>query len=79
MGKPGDVMPVHFGALVPSLTEQGFDDEDGHLQSDVDAIARLSVRGLLSASETDKARRRVIKRLRVLRLDQPANDKAMED
>jgi hypothetical protein len=38
-------------------------DEDGRLQEDAAAIARLHVRGLLTATETRNAERRLVKRL----------------
>jgi hypothetical protein len=56
-------MQVRLGAMSPSLREQGFDDEDGRLQEDAAAIARLHVRGLLTATETRNAERRLVKRL----------------
>lgn len=56
-------MQVRLGALVPTLTEQGFLDEDGHLQKDAEAITRLSVRGILTQAETEKAYKRPVKKL----------------
>jgi hypothetical protein len=63
-------LSVEFGALAPRLTEQLaaaklFVDKSSvaHFQRDADAIARLSVRGLLSERETKAARRRLLKRM----------------
>jgi hypothetical protein len=59
---------VVFGAKSPPLSEQlaGFDldpEKIKHWQKDADAIARLSVRGILSESETEKARKRLVNRI----------------
>lgn len=59
-----------FGATAPSLVRQLKAREPHQIkmmklfQRDADAITRLSVRGLLTERETDKARRRLISRLR---------------
>ena len=52
-----------FGALCGSLDEQGFDDDDGRLQQDADAITRLHVRGLLTESAVHSARKKLAKQL----------------
>lgn len=52
--------------MAPQLTEQGFDDEKGHLQKDIDAICRLSVRGIITQAERDRAEKRLVKRLKPL-------------
>lgn len=50
---------IRFGCLVPSLSDQGWDDDEGHFQDDADAIARLHVRGFLTETEVRKARARL--------------------
>lgn len=58
-----------FGALAPPLAEQltaaGVPSENvpdmEHHQKDADAIARLSIRGLMSDAEKDRARNRLLK------------------
>ncbi len=59
---------ISFGALAPpideQLREQGFKlDLDPlprrHLQRGADEVSRLHVRGILTESETDKARKRI--------------------
>jgi hypothetical protein len=59
---------ISFGALAPpideQLREQGFKlDLDPlarqHLQRDADEVSRLRVRGTLTESESDKARKRI--------------------
>lgn len=63
---------IHLGALAPKLTKQ-FETAGvsmnpalvAHWQKDQDAIARLSVRGLLSDAETIKARERLCKKIRI--------------
>ena len=55
---------VKLGALCPDLKEQGWDDENGHLQKDADAISRLRIRGILSEPEARRARDRLVKRLK---------------
>lgn len=55
---------VSLGALAPDLIEQGWDDENGQLQMDADAISRLVVRGFLTSNEARRARDRLVKRLR---------------
>ena len=57
-------MQVRLGPLAPSITDQGFKDSDGHYQKDAEAIARLSVRGVITQSERSKAERRLIKNLK---------------
>jgi len=59
-------MQVRLGGDSGTLVEQGFDDQDGHLQRDVDAINRLYVRGYISAGQRQTANQRLIKKLRVL-------------
>lgn len=59
-------MQVRIGPMAPQLTEQGFDDEKGHLQKDIDAICRLSVRGIITQAERDRAEKRLVKRLKPL-------------
>ena len=63
---PSDPKTVLFGALAPSLREQGWDDDGGLLQQDADAISRLYVRNLISQSVVEKAHRKIVKRLRPL-------------
>lgn len=56
----------HFGALAEPLAEQlrrqGVSSTvvDTALQSDVDAITRLNVRGILSDTAADKARQKIV-------------------
>ena len=51
---------IHMGALSPKLSDQipGLPD---HFDRDADAITRLKVRGLMTDSEGDKARKRLVK------------------
>ena len=60
---------VKLGALCPDLKEQGWDDENGHLQKDADAISWLAVRGILTTAEATRARDRLVKRLKPLEHD----------
>ena len=57
-------MQVRLGALAPTISEQGFQDPDGHHQKDVEAITRLTIRGLLTPSERRKAEQRLVKNLK---------------
>lgn len=58
-----------FGPTAPKLHKQlGAPEPEPfspayHWQLDADAIARLSVRGLLSEAEADRARKRLIRRM----------------
>lgn len=70
MRKRGECVALVFGALAPSLASQ-LDAKKAHqivilkpFQQDADSIVRLSVRGLLTARETDRARRRLIQQIR---------------
>lgn len=59
---------ITFGAMADPLRKQlemtGIDvGTINHLQRDADAIVRLHVRGLLTDSETSRARIRVIKKI----------------
>ena len=56
---------VRVGSLAPPMHEQlGVPEEAAHhVQKDTDAIVRLSVRGILSAAERDRACRRMLKRM----------------
>jgi len=59
---------LHFGALAPKLKEQlkefmVLPDDLEHAQLDADAITRLSIRGLITGSETLKARRKLGQKL----------------
>lgn len=61
-------LSIHLGALAPKIAQQVrragrcLDKDAAHLlQKDADAITRLSIRGLLSEGEVDKARRRLVK------------------
>lgn len=60
-------MQIELGALAPSLIEQlaGHIDADklAILDADSDAITRLYVRGYLTPSATDKARKRLVKEI----------------
>ena len=61
---------ITFGAMADPLRIQlemtGIDAGTiNHFQRDADAIVRLNVRGLLSDTETRKARLRVVKKLAV--------------
>ncbi len=63
------MLGITFGALSPRIKEQlpaavkiKLMDLI-HIQKDADAIARLSIRGILSDSETRNARRRVMKEI----------------
>ena len=53
-------MQISFGALSPKLSEQipGLPEQ---YDRDAEAITRLLVRGILTESETHKARKRLIK------------------
>jgi len=64
------MLTLHFGALVPSLTEQltkaGVAVESkslNQLQRDADAVVRLTVRGLLTDSEINRVRRKLMKKI----------------
>lgn len=59
-------MDVIIGGTAPSLKEQGFDDEDGHLQKDVDAIIRLVARGIITGKERTNAEKRLVRKLKPL-------------
>lgn len=57
---------VVYGAMCPSISQQLkkqkvlFDkNEVSHYQKDSDAISRLHIRGIMSYSEYDKARKRL--------------------
>lgn len=56
-------MQVRLGALCPTVKEQGFVDEDGHLQRDAEEILRLYVRGYLSESQRTAAEKKLVSRL----------------
>lgn len=63
---------ITFGALAPKIVEQLKEQKFTaariaitRAQNDADAVARLSVRGMLSDGETRNARRRILKRLLV--------------
>ena len=51
---------IQFGALAPSLRDQLGAALPSHFQDDADAITRLHVRGVLSDSEAQRARKRLI-------------------
>jgi len=54
---------VAFSALAPPLDKQIMRHIPGldHFQLDADAVTRLSIRGILSDSETKNARKRIVK------------------
>ena len=59
---------VHFGALAQPLKDQlvnaHIDSELlSHFQHDADAITRLAVRGLLSDTEINRSRQRLMKKI----------------
>ena len=56
---------VRVGSLAPPMHEQlGVPEQAAdHVQKDADAIVRLSVRGILSESERDRACKRMLKRM----------------
>lgn len=56
---------VNLGALAPSLVDQGVDDGDGHLQRDIDAICRLVIRGYITERVGERARKRLVSKLRL--------------
>lgn len=60
-------MSITLGAMEPPLTEQlkglASNEDLSHLQRDAQAITRCHIRGLISDRESDKARRRLIKRI----------------
>jgi hypothetical protein len=68
--KGGEVnVRIDFGALIPPIGEQLQDQglkldmdplERQHLQRDADEVSRLRVRGVLTESESDKARKRIM-------------------
>jgi hypothetical protein len=55
---------VYLGALSPNIGEQ-FPDMDGetarHFELDKMALCRLSIKGLISRAEAERARRRLVK------------------
>ena len=55
-------IPIEFGALAQSISTQ-LGIKAVPLDNDADAITRLHVRGLLTDSETDKARKRLMKKI----------------
>lgn len=68
---------IRMGALVPTiehqLIEQGVQivppDLVDDLQKDADAITRLLIRRIITQAEGDKARKRIMKEFRKLRLE----------
>ena len=60
-------MQIELGALVPSLIEQLAGHVDAEklaiLDADADAITRLYVRGYITPSVADKARKRLVKEI----------------
>jgi hypothetical protein len=59
---------IHFGALAPRLSKQDAGayikkKTLSHLQRDADALVRLHLRGVLSDSEVEKARRRLMNKI----------------
>ena len=60
-------MQIELGALAPSLIEQLAGHVDAEklaiLDADADALTRLYVRGYLTPSVTDKARKRLVKEI----------------
>ena len=59
-------MQVSLGCMAPTLKEQGFDDDKGHLEKDREAIQRLSIRGYLTRSTRVSAEKKLVKKLRPL-------------
>jgi hypothetical protein len=64
---------IEFGALSPRIEEQlrvqgmrlDMDPmQRQHLQRDVDEVSRLCVRGVISESEADRARARIMKAIK---------------
>lgn len=53
---------LHFGALAPRPSKQvRLPPEEGkHFDKDADAIDRLAVRGIITASEAARARQRLV-------------------
>lgn len=57
-------MKVYFGAFAPKLKDQLGNIKDVSIfQEDTDNITRLMIRGLITISEADKARMRLIKKI----------------
>ena len=60
-------MQIELGALAPSLIEQLAGHVDAEklaiLDADADAITRLYVRGYITPSATDRARKRLSKKI----------------
>ncbi len=72
-------MQVRFGAMAPSLIEQGFDDMDGHLQKDIDAITRLAIRGAITNAMAVRAEKWVVKMLKALPQASPIETKEKDN
>ena len=62
-------LKIAMGAMSDSLTDQfksqGFEPpkDIDHFQKDADAITRLKIRGLLTDSQSDSARKKLMKEL----------------
>ena len=61
---------ISFGAMADPLRDQlkaqGLrmpEEKMNHLQSDIDALVRLSIRGLLCDSDANRTRRKLLKRI----------------
>lgn len=65
---------IEFGAFAPSLRKQiiagGFTTKDvkaskdlTHCQLDADAVSRLLVRGIITQSSADSARKKIVKKI----------------
>ena len=65
---------IEFGAFAPPLREQliaaGYTTKDvkaskdlTHCQFDADAVSRLSVRGIITQSSADSARKKIVKKI----------------
>ena len=66
--KARGTIAIRFGAMAnrleAQLRAQGFEARKidiAHWQDDADAVARLAIRGLLTETETAKARKRLLK------------------
>ena len=67
----GEVMQIRLGALAPKLSKQldavgitNYDEEYLEVfQRDADSISRLSIRGFITDTIAEKARKRLIKKL----------------
>lgn len=60
-----ETIGLHFGALAPRPSKQvNLETNDAaHFDKDADAIDRLYLRGILTTSETQRARQRLVNQI----------------